>query len=217
AGTTSLPMFPIQDVILPAMSAFNTLAEDVLADDVTAKGASIFTRQAQVGSTILLTDGNFFGTGTHPLLGRFELLTGAAYGFDPMTARLENVVQDASHPGFATGDPASVISADLVEFVVPNYGVNLLDLGVSLEVRDSFYFTSTFDGLPPSPGTPYTADPYEGPTSMLPAYLAGTNEVVAYSTQRRLEALPEPSAGALFVTALGVAKFFSRRRVVVGR
>ncbi len=94
----------------------------------------------------------------------------------------------------ASGDLASIVSADLVEFVVPNYGVNLLDLGESLEVRDPVFFTATLDGLLPSPGTVYTADPYEGADSLLPAYIAGTDVVIGYSTQRRLiAAVPEPS------------------------
>ena len=199
-GTTALWMFPIQDVILPANSPFNSSDSDVLADDVTAFGASVFQRQAQVGTTIELTDGHFFGTGAHPLLGNFELLTGTPHGFSPMTATLENVVQDPAHPGFASGDPASIVAADLVEFVVPDYGVNLLDLGVSLEVRDSFFFTAAFDGLPPSPGTVYTADPFTGTASLLPAYLAGTETLVAFSTERRLIAdVPEPTALVLLV------------------
>ncbi|QDU89738.1 hypothetical protein Pla175_31330 [Pirellulimonas nuda] len=209
AGTTSLPMFPIQDVILPANSAFNPNDFAVLADDVTAMGPSIFTRLAQVGSTIQMVDGYFSGTGVHPMLGHFQLLTGAPNGFSPMTLTLENVVQDPSHPGFASGDPASIVSADAT-FVVPNYGVNLLDLGVSLEVRDSFFFKASFDGLPPSVGTVYTADPYEGQDSLLPAYLAGTNTVVAYSTQRRLVAVPEPAS---LVLASLAAAFVIRRRV----
>lgn len=207
AGTTELPMFAIQDVILPAMSPFNPTDADVLADDVTAFGSSIFARQAQVGSTIELTDGHFYGTGSHPLLGNYELLAGTPYGFDPMTATLDNVVQDPSHPGYAAGDPASIVSAELVHFTVPNYGVNLLDLGVSLEIRDSFYFTSTFDGLPPSKGTLYTADPYEGEASLLPAYIAGTDTVIGYSTQRRLVAVPEPSTCLGLLLGLAVLGF----------
>ncbi len=179
-------------------------------DDITAKGVSIFTRLAQVGSVIELVDGSFFGTGTHPLLGPFELLTGPAYGFSPMTARLENVVQDPLHPGFASGDPASIISADLVEFVVPNYGVNLLGAGVSLEVRDPFFFTALFDGLPPSAGTLYTADPYEGDASLLRAYLAGTDTVIGFSTQRRLIAIPDPAA--LVLAGLALATVVVRRK-----
>lgn len=210
AGVTSLPMLPIQDVILPANSTFNPNDFDVLADDVTAMGVSVFTRLAQVGDTIELVDGSFFGTGTHPLLGPFELVTGAAYGFSPMTARLENVVQDPLHPGYASGDPASIISADLVEFVVSNYGVNLLGPGVSLEVRDSFFFTASFDGLPPSAGTVYTADPYEGAASLLPAYIAGTDTVIGFSTQRRLIAVPEPAS--LYLAGIGALVVAARRR-----
>ena len=209
SGTTLLPMFPIQDVILPANSPFNPTGQDVLADDVTAYGTSTFHREAQMGTTIEMTDGEFFGTGVHPLLGRFELLTGMPYGFAPMTATLENVVQNPADPGFASGDPSSIVSADLVRFTVPNYGVNLLDLGVSLEVRDPFFFTATFDGLPPSPGTVYTSDPFTGPASLLPAYLAGTNTLVGFSTERRLiAAVPEPTT---VVSLVGMASLFLLR------
>ena len=201
SGTTLLPLFAIQDVILPANSPFNPTDQDVLADDVTALGTTIFHRQAQVGTTIEMTDGEFVGRGVHPLLGRFELVTGVSNGFAPLTATLQHVVQDPNAPGFATGDPSSIIAADLVRLEVPNYGVKLLDLGVNLEVRDPFFFTASFDGLPPSPGTVYTSNPFAGPDSLLPAYLAGTNTVAGFSTERRLIAAPEPSA----VVLLGMA------------
>lgn len=210
SGTTMLPMFPIQDLILPANSPFNPTSMDVLADDVTAFGTTVFTRQTQVGTTIELTNGNFFGTGSHALLGSFEIFAGAQYGLTPMTATLSNVLQDPNHPGFALGDPASIIFAD-AQFVVPNYGVRLIDLNVNLEVRDSFFFTASFDGLPPSPGTVYTAQPFTGASSLLPAYIAGTQTVVGFSTERRLiAAVPEPSAlGAIAVMLL---PWVTRRR-----
>ena len=177
----------------PLGARSNMGTSDLLVDDITASGTSIFVRTPQVGSTIELQDGHFFGTGTHPILGSFELTTGAPYGFDPMTARLENVVQDPNHPGFSNGDPASIIGADLVEFVVPNYGVNLIDLGVALEVRDSFFFTGQLDGLPPSPGTTATAVPFTGAASLLTAFIQGTDTVAGFSTERRwVAAVPEP-------------------------
>ena len=211
-GTTEILHFPIQDVILPANTAFNPTDVDVLADDVAALGTSTFTRSPQSGTTIEFTDGSFTGSGSHPLLGQFELLSGPDNGFAPMTMRQENVVQDAGDPGFDSGDPSSIVSAEMVEFVVPEYGVNLLDLGVSLEVRDSFFFTATFDGLPPSVGTLALGDPFLGPSSELPAYLAGTNDVVAVSTERRWIAAPEPNALVLIGTATALAGLAARRR-----
>lgn len=210
AGTTSLPMFPIQDVILPAMSAFNPSDTDLLADDVSVFGDSVFDRMEQTGTTIEFVNGSFTGSGVHPLLGNYRLLTGPDNGLTGMTGTATNVVQDPNHPGYATGDPASVVSGDFV-FTVPEYNVELLDLSVVLEVRDSFFFEATFDGLPPSPGTLYVANPYEGDASLLPAYLAGTNDIVGYSTQRRLIAAPEPAA-ALLLAAGGLGLLTRRRR-----
>lgn len=193
-GTNELPVIADQRVIIPVGSPLHPGGEnDIDLGVVSARGAWTFERQQQVGDTIEFVDGSFFGRGELEGFGEFSLVGGQPFGFDPIMATLSNVVQDPDDPGYASGDPSSIISGDL--FInVPDYGIRFDD-GPNLEVRDPFAFTSEFDGLPPSPGTLYVSDPFD---QELEAYLEGTDDVAAISTNRILTAVPEPSSGGLF-------------------
>ena len=205
-GTGDLPVEAIQRVILPVGSPLNGSGQEVDLGDVSALGAWSFQRQAQQGTTIQFTDGSFFGRGTLAGVGGFDLIGGVPFGFGEITATLSNVVQDPNDPGFATGDPSSITSGDLL-IQVPNYGIQF-DNGVDLEIRDPFIFNSSFDGLPPSLGTLYESNPLD---QQLTAYIAGTNTIAAISTDRRLFAIPEPAAWILCGLSL-LARGVRRRR-----
>lgn len=217
SGLSALPGQPVQDLILSPGTPFNPGQTEVRLADVTATGVTLFERATQVGNRIDMSNGRFTGTGTYQGLGNFTLKTGQPNGFTPMTAVLENVVQDANHPGFATGDPASIISANIT-YTVPNWGVRLDDLGIELEVRSPFSFTGTLNGLPPTVATTI-ADPQIGSGQDRQAvFLAGTNTVIGFSTNRRyiFAAVPEPSA-AMFGFMLSGLLVFRRPRSARGQ
>jgi len=117
------------------------------------------------------------------------------------------------HPGFASGDPASIRSGELT-FNVPDYRLEF-DNGVNLEVRDPFFFIADFtDGLDQL-GVLWASTPLDNP---LPAYQEGTNDVWATSTQRTLTsvvAVPEPGSILLLTGCAGVAAIRRRRRKVL--
>lgn len=212
--TVTIKSAATQTFVIPGGTPFNPdpTAADVLAT-LTAVGASTFTVDLS-GPTPQLINGSFYGVGADPVLGRFELLTGPANGFDPMSITFENVVGDVASGEF---------TADVVEFTVPNYGGNFIDAGAMLEVPDPFFFTGgSFDGFPPSPGVslfgePFEANPPSDPTSLpagtsyLPAFLAGGGPFVGYSTSRLVTTLPEPTTTALVAAGL-FAGVLARRR-----
>jgi len=197
SGTNVLPVDALQQVLIPVGSPLNNTNQEINLGDVSALGAWTFQRQAQQGSTIQFTDGSFFGQGSVPGIGGFDLVGGMPFGFGEITATLSNVVQNPADPGFATGDPSSITSGDL-HIEVPNYGIRF-DSGVDLELREPFVFDSSFDGLPPSVGTQYDSTPLD---QALTAYLAGTNIAAAVSTNRHLFALPEPTTAGMAMLAL---------------
>jgi hypothetical protein len=221
-GVTLLPGQPIQDLTLTPGTDFNPGTTDIELLDVAVSGTTTFDRLPQVGTTIEMENGHFIGTGFHPALGNFTLKTGQPNGFTPMTAVLQNVIQDEDHPGFAAGDPASIISADIT-YTVPDWGVRLDDLGIELDVRTPFSFTGTIDGLPPSVET-IIADPNIG-TDLDPqdVYVTASNEVIGYSTNRRyaIAAVPEPSTfaicGVLSLAGIGVARRRKRKAALERR
>ncbi|MEQ8848881.1 hypothetical protein [Botrimarina sp.] len=214
----TIPQAATQNFVIPGGTPFNpdpTAADIVLT--VTAVGASTFTVDLS-GPTPLLVDGSFFGVGADPTLGRFELVTGPDYGFDPMTMTFENLVGDV---------PGGDFTADVVAFTVPNYGVNLIDAGANLIVPDSFFFTgAAYDGLPPSAGITLFADPFEanpptgpddpvladGSSSYLPAFVAGGGPFAGYSTSRSVTTLPEPATSLTLAAGLAGFAIGCRRR-----
>ena len=207
AGRTTLTVFPIQDIELLPNTFLNPTGSSILLDDVTSFGSATFDRQAQVGSTIQLTNGRFSGTGFHPALGPFEL-------FSPNTSMtITNVVQDPTDPGFATGDPSSFASGNVV-LHVPDYGARLAN-GLVLSVRDPFLFEATFDGLPPSPGTLYRSNPFDLRLNLYATNPAtGQEVVVAQSFHRFLieAAAPVPEPSSLLLLTVGAAGLAARRR-----
>jgi hypothetical protein len=214
AGTTVLPGEAIQDITLPANSMFNPTSTPIVIS-VTGFGEITLNRDAEVGNTITigsLAGGLFYGSnaalGSY-VFGNIPPLTGADF-----SGVINNVVQNPLDPGFATGQPSSFQSGDF-SFGGNSFGFEFLSpplMGVTLFTDPStpFSFSSTFDGLPPSPGTVLM----NSGTDVLNVLLNG--QVVAQSSNRRiiiLSSVPEPSSLVLSsMAAIGVSCGFTWKR-----
>jgi hypothetical protein len=199
AGATVIPSKAIQDITLLPGTPFNPTTEPITIDDLFGIGPLTIFRDAQVGSTITFSmlDGRFFGS--HPLLGdyvfgRVDPLTPATY-----SGVISNVVQNPVDPGFATGQPSSFQSGDIT-WGGANFGFEFLSgpaAGIKLFTDPAvpFSFASTYDGLPPSPGT---VNANSGP-DLLNVLFNG--QVVATTSDRRVETIPEPSGVVLLVSS----------------
>jgi hypothetical protein len=204
AGTTDLPSIAIQDITLLPHTLFNPGSTSILISGVSGLGTITINRDAEVGNTITiasLAGGMYYGS--NPLLGSYVFgnippLTGADF-----SGVITNVVQNPLDPGFATGQPSSFQSGDF-SFGGNSFGFQFLTgpaAGVTLFTDPSvpFSFSSTFDGLPPSPGTILA----NSGTDSLNVLFNG--QVVAESSNRRiiiLASVPEP--GSIFLLAAGL-------------
>src|SRR3954471_18405600 len=158
AGSTLLPGTAIQDITLLPNTPFNPTGSPILINDLFGVGSITINRDTQVGSTIpisSLSGGMFFGSnallGTY-VFGNIPPLTGADF-----SGVINNVVQNPSDPGFATGQPSSFQSGDF-SFGGASFGFEFLTgpaagLKLFTDPTVPFSFSSTFDGLPPSAGT----------------------------------------------------------------
>src|SRR5207302_4197014 len=142
-----------------------------------------------------LSGGQFFGSnamlGTY-VFGNISPLTGADF-----SGVINNVVQNPSDPGFATGQSSSFQSGDF-SFGGASFGFEFLTgpaagLKLFTDPAVPFSFSSTFDGLPPSAGTVLNNS---GPDVLNVLF---NGQVVATSSDRRivLSSVPEPSSLAL--------------------
>ena len=216
AGQTTFTVFAIQDVELLPGTPFNPTGSSLVIDDLTAFGTFTIARQAQSGSTIAFTGVQSLFTGSHPLLGNFELGAGPPLNVGSFLGVITNVMQDPLDPGFPTGQPSSFASGDM-RLDVPAFALRFQPSGVVVFTKDPFTFTAALDGLPPSPGTVL-----QGDGTQLGVYFTdpstGADLLVGYSTDRRLvtSAVPEP-AGLALLGAAAVGFFGWRRKLGQGR
>jgi hypothetical protein len=217
AGPTMYPTIAIQDIVLFANTPINPGPELVIPG---LSGVDVFgiNREQQVGSTIefnSLIGGRYLGS--LPGIGDYAFgivggLTAADY-----SGQLINVVQNGADPGFAAGDPSSFVSGDYYvsgdqfgfEFLTgPLTGVILFT-----DPTQDFSFVSTFDGLPPSPGTTLVNAGDDVLDVLLGDVIVGTS-----SNRRIIVRVPEPATGILLLsTCLVAVGQRSRRRRCAGK
>ncbi len=203
----------VQDVTIPVGSPLNPGTDPIPFVGVSATGFFTFDRQQQVGDSIELTNGNFFGTGFEPGLGNFRLFAGADHGLTPMTATISSVFQDEFDPGFATGQASSFLFGDGL-FRVPDFGIEILDdmgnVAARLTTRDPFDFEAALFSLDPEINTTFFATE----DIDINAFVGTGTDVAAISSNRRLfvTAVPEPTSLSLLSLVGGAAMLRRRRR-----
>lgn len=209
-GLTTFYGRAIQDVRVLGGTPINPGSEFVI-DDLFGDGYIIIDRQAQVGNSISFTGVDSVFSGFRPELGFYTFGAAGSVGVGSFHGTIDNIIQDPSDPGFAAGNPSSLISGDIT-FDVPSFYFQLAGGAVTLETGAEFTFTAMLDGIPPR-----TATLLEGriPVDEIPVYL-GT-QLVGYSSDRRIElrAVPEPSSMVLLgIGGLALVGYQLRRRKV---
>jgi hypothetical protein len=197
AGVTNFSIAAIQNVELLPGTPFNPSGSSILITDLTAVGSFTINRAVQAGTTIDFTSGDAYFVATTSPIGPFELGSGPTIGIGSYSGSITNVVQNPLDPGFATGQPSSFASGDFSAQVL-QFGLRVGDQ--LLFTRDPVTFTGHLDGLPPSLGTTLVSP---DPVSVYWTNpLDGTDLQVAFSFDRRLTSVPEPSS--LMTMGLGL-------------
>ena len=225
AGPTLLYGTAIQDLTLLPGTPFNPTNSPILIAGLSGVGSITLNRDAEDGNTNTiaipsLAGGLFFGQnsnlppGTTYVFGNIPPLTGADF-----SGSITNVVQNPLDPGFATGQPSSFQSGNF-SFGGNSFGFQFLTgplAGVKLFTDPSvpFSFSSTFDGLPPSPGTVLMNSGTDALNVLYFDPQTGMNIVVAQTSNRMivLSSVPEPSSVVLLaVGGLGLCCYGLRSR-----
>jgi hypothetical protein len=208
-GQVTFNAFAIQDITLLGGTTINPGAEDLILDDIRGFGVAGLNLEAQVGNTIEIS--SLFGwefVGSDPQIGDYRFGNIPPFSGTDYSGEFTNVVQDANDPGFATGQFSSFESGDYSvsgdAFAFESLSGSLTGTVLTTDPSQGFTFVSTFDGLPPSPGTELTS---AGQLNILLG-----NDVVGYSSDRRIivTAIPEPSCAAFLM--VGSLVVLRRRR-----
>ena len=107
AGQTILPSIAIQDITLLPNTPFNPTSSPILFKDFSGTGYLRINRNAEVGNTIAIPtlDGLYYGF--NPVLGSYVFGSVPPLTATNFSGRIDNVVQNPSDPGFATGQPST--------------------------------------------------------------------------------------------------------------
>jgi hypothetical protein len=210
-GPTTFRGRAIQDVRILGNTPINPGPEFII-DDLYGDGYITIGRDTQSGDTIAFTDIDSVFVGTRPELGDFTFGAAGSVGVGSFLGAITNVVQDPSDPGFAAGDPSSLVSGDL-EIDFPTFYFRFSN-GLILETGAKITFTASLDGIPPR-----TPTLLEGRNVIneIPVYMGDPNDVanrilVGFSSDRRVEMIPEPSSMLLAAFALLGIGYHRRRR-----
>jgi hypothetical protein len=148
-------------------------------------------------------------------IGPFDLGSGPTIGVRSYSGSITNVVENPLDPGFATGQPSNFASGDFSSEVL-QFGLRVE--GQLLFTRDPVTFGGHVDGLPPSLVTTMVSPDQVG------VYWTnsqnGSDLLVAYSVDRRLISIPEPTSLirlGLGLSSLAVWGRMRRRTCRIGR
>ncbi len=195
AGSATQSYINIQQIRLFPNTPFNPGAEAV-EFELVARGPLTATWEAQVGSTMQHAVPFVDFEGVFPGGIPFHILAGTP-DLPPTTGQFSNIVQNPADPGFAAGDPSSLVSADYSNTA---YFKQVLPDGTTIysDQLNPAVFTSTLAGLPYPIGQEFIST---GPLDLylqLGGTIDQTNDlIIGQSLSRAVTVVPEPTAVAL--------------------
>ncbi len=204
AGSATQSYINIQQIRLFPGTPFNPGAEAV-EFELIARGLLTATWDAQVGSTMQHAVPFVDFEGLFPGGIPFHILAGTP-DMPPTTGQFSNIVQNPADPGFAAGDPSSLVSADYTNTA---YFKQVLPDGTTIysDQLNPAVFTATLSGLPYPIGQEFIST---GPLDLylqLGGAIDQANDlVIGQSLHRTVTVVPEPTA--LTLLSLGAVCLF---------
>ncbi len=208
AGSATQTYINIQQIRLFPGTPFNPGTEAV-EFEVIAHGQLTATWDAQVGSTMQHAVPYVDFEGVFPGGIPFHILAGTP-DLPPTTGQLSNIVQNPADPGFAAGDPSSLVSADYANTA---YFKQVLPDGTTIysDQVNPATFTATLAGLPYPVGQQFISTGALNLYVQLGPTIDQANDfLIGQSLHRVVEVVPEPTA--LSLLSLGAACLFAARR-----
>jgi hypothetical protein len=125
--------------------------------------------------------------------------TGGDVGIGSFHGSIDNITQNPSDPGFASGDPSSFASGDYTAHITRFY-FKLAD-GTILETGGDYILTAALDGLPPRTTTVLQGSS----TDENPIYLGDPSNgiLIGYTTNGSIIVAPAPEPSGLVILGIG--------------
>lgn len=214
AGSATQSYINVQQIRLFPGTPFNPGTEAV-EFELIARGPLTATWDGQVGSTMQHAVPFVDFEGLFPGGIPFHIFAGTP-DLPPTTGQFSNIVQDTTDPGYAAGDPSSLVSADYSNTA---YFKQVLPDGTTIysDQVNPAVFISTLAGLPYPIGQEFIST---GPLDLY-LQLGGTIDqandlVIGQSLHRMVTVVPEPTAFTLLslsAVCLFAAKAWRRSRL----
>lgn len=213
AGSATQSYVNVQQIRLFPGTPFNP-GPELVEFALTARGPLTATWESQVGSTMQHTVPFVHFTGLFPGGIPFDILAGTP-DLPPTTGQFSNIVQNPADPGFASGNPSSLVSADYSNTA---YFKQVLPDGTTIysDQVNPAVFNSTLAGLPYPLGQEFIST---GPLDLyvqLGSRIDQANDlVIGQSLHRVVTVVPEPTGLTLLslgTVCLLVARWRRRSR-----
>lgn len=201
AGGATQSYLNVQQIRLFPGTPFNPGAEAV-EFELVARGPLTATWDAQVGDTMQHAVPFVDFEGVFPGGIPFHILAGTP-DLPPTTGQFANIVQNPADPGFAAGNPSSLVSADYMNTA---YFKQVLPDGTTIysDQVNPAIFTATLSGLPYPVGQQFVST---GPLNLYvqlgPTIDQAHDLVIGQSLHRLVQVVPEPTA--LIISSVGIA------------
>jgi hypothetical protein len=208
AGSATQTYINIQQIRLFPGTPFNPGTEAV-EFELFARGTLTAAWDAQVGNTMQHSVPHVDFEGVFPGNIPFHIYAGTP-DLPPTTGQFSNVVQNSADPGFAAGDPSSLVSANYTNTA---YFKQVLPDGTTIysDQVNPATFTATLSGLPYPVGQQFISTGALNLYVQLGPTIDQANDfLIGQSLHRVVEVVPEPTA--LTLLSLGAVCLYVARR-----